>query len=121
MNQAKVTVTLKSDSGRIKISVWASSIEEAKEKVLRDQNAPLSAILSAKVERPSIWDIKRLTAESSPYFFSRSTLRFFQQKVSDFSVYRNGPDSFVIAANSWGGNVTKRIFNPFTRTLEQPA
>ena len=43
----KVIVKLKHDTGTIKISVWANSIEEAIEKVLKSENAPRSAVISA--------------------------------------------------------------------------
>jgi len=63
MNQAKVSVTLKSDSGRIKISTWASSLEGAKKNVLRTQTDPESAVLSVRVQRPTISDISYQPAQ----------------------------------------------------------
>lgn len=32
----------------------------------------------------NIYDIKRLTAETEPYFFSRDTMRFFWSNVKRF-------------------------------------
>jgi hypothetical protein len=43
----KVIVKLKHDTGTIKISVWANSIEEAVNKILQSENAPRSAVIHA--------------------------------------------------------------------------
>lgn len=115
---SKVIVKLKHDTGTVKISVWANSIEEAINKVLQYENAPNSAVIYAKVTPHTIHDIKRETAESSPYFFSTQTLKFFKQKLSSFSVKRYGNDKFYIYANYPGGT-TQRIYNPFTKELER--
>ena len=34
----------------------------------------------------TIYDIKRLTIETSPYYFSKDTLEFFGQTMKDFEV-----------------------------------
>jgi hypothetical protein len=115
--QAKVIVKLKHDKGTVKISTWASSTDEAKRKVCDSENAPLSSVMYAKVDKPTISDIKRLTEESAPYFFTRKTLNFFKQKMSDFSVTRYNDDMFYISARHPHG-ITERIFNPFTNTLQ---
>jgi hypothetical protein len=114
MHTTKVIVCLKSDLGRVKIGVWASSLEEAKERVLRDQNAPESAVIYCRVAPLSIYDIKNRV--EGP-FFSRSTMRFFKQTLKSFSVYREGDGLFRIAAPSFGGHFTKRVYNPFTNKL----
>ena len=116
--QVKITVKVKHDNGTAKINVYASSIDEAKDKVMKSENCPLSAIIYAKVAPLTIYDIKILSEDSSPYFFSRKTLHFFKQTVGSFKVNRWGNDKFYIYARSFGGNTTERIFNPFTNELE---
>ncbi len=114
----KIIVKLKSDNGAIKVTTYAASIEAAKEIVCSQQNAPKEAIVYAKVAPVSIYDIKRLSESSAPYFFTRKTLKFFKQKMSDFSVNRFGDDKFIISAPMPYG-LTQRIFNPFTNELNQ--
>jgi hypothetical protein len=118
MNLVKVIVKVKNDKGVVKFINWATSLENAIDNICKAENAPLNAIQYAKVAPLTIYDIKRLSEEKSPYFFSRKTLNFFKQKVSDFKVSRIGNDKFYIYANSFGNNVTERIFNPFTNELE---
>ena len=65
----------------------------------------------------TIHDIKRLTSETSPYFFSRDNMKFFGQTLKDFKVSKIDETHFLIQASSWGG-VTKRIFNSKTNELE---
>jgi hypothetical protein len=36
----------------------------------------------------TIYEIKRRTAETEPYFFSRASMRFFHQTLKDFKVYK---------------------------------
>jgi len=117
MATAKVILKLKHDKGTAKIPVWANSIDEAINKVINSENAPKSAIIYAKAETPTIYDIKRLTEDTAPHFFTRKTMRFFNQKLSDFSVTRYGNDKFLISAKRPYGS-TERIFNPFTNELE---
>ena len=80
MATAKVILKLKHDKGTAKIPVWANSIDEAINKVINSENAPKSAIIYAKAETPTIYDIKRLTEDTAPHFFTRKTMRFFNQK-----------------------------------------
>jgi len=115
--KAKVIVKLKHDNGTQKISVWATSIENAIETVLKAENAPKISVIYAKVAPLKINDIKRLSAENAPYFFARSTMRYFKQKMSDFSVTRKGDSEFYIFARSPFGK-TERVFNPFTGDLK---
>lgn len=115
--KAKVIVKLKHDNGTQKISVWATSIENAIETVLKAENAPKNSVIYAKVAPLTISDIKRLSAENAPYFFARSEMRFFKQKMSDFSVTRRGDSEFYIFAPRPFGK-TERIFNPFTGELK---
>lgn len=102
----KVIVKLKHDTGKVKISVWANSIEEAINKVLQSENAPNSAVIYAKVTPHTIHDIKR-----NSWFFST-------QKLSSFSVKRYGNDKFYIYA-IYAGVTIQRIYNPFTKQLER--
>ena len=117
MALARVKVKLKHDHGTTGLIVTASSIEEAIQIACNAQNAPASSVISAKVEKPTIHDIKRLTGESAPYFFNRRTMKSFEQKMSDFKVYRHGDDKFLIEAKRPYG-YTRRIFDPFTNKLE---
>jgi len=117
MYQSKVIVKLKHDKGTTKISVWATSLQEAIEKVMESEKAPLNSVVYAKVSPLTISDIKYLSKEKAPYFFNRSTMRMFKQTMRDFSVTRYGNDKFYISAPS-EAHTTKRIFNPFTRELE---
>lgn len=118
MNNVKIVVKLKSDTGTIKINVWASSLDAAKEIVCNAQKAPLNAVICAKVAALTIYDIKRLSEEKAPYFFNIRTMKSFNQTLKSFKVSRLGNDKFYIYAPSFGGNKTERIFNPFTNELE---
>jgi len=63
----------------------------------------------------TIYDIKRLTQESQPYFFSRKTLKFFGQTLKDFKVTKINETQYKIYAPSfWDGKKmgdTVRIFD----------
>lgn len=72
----------------------------------------------------TIHDIKRLTAETSPYFFSRDTLRFFHQTLRSFSVRRCADGRYRIAADMRDSSgrhmgVTERFYNPTTHELDR--
>ena len=66
----------------------------------------------------NIQEIKARTEKSSPYFFSKETMRFFGQGMRDFKVYKELDGKFLIIAKSMHG-VTKRLFNPITNELER--
>lgn len=70
----------------------------------------------------TIYEIKQRTAETSPHFFSRDTLRFFGQCLKDFRVTKHDGEKYLISAPSyWGGKLmghTHRLFNPTTNELE---
>ncbi len=70
------------------------------------------------MERLTIYDIKRLTAETSPYFFSRNTLKFFRQTLRDFRVYKQVDGRYKIIAPMPVGE-TIRYFNPINNELER--
>jgi len=70
----------------------------------------------------TIYDIKRLTSETNPYFFTRETMKFFNQTLKDFSVYKlkNGNYKIVCAShfNKKFMGYTTRIFNIKTNELD---
>ena len=72
----------------------------------------------------TIYDIKRQTRETSPYFFSAETLRFFGQTMDSFDVSKCADGRYFIQApiiDSRGvtmGN-TERYFNPANNELER--
>ena len=69
----------------------------------------------------TIYEIKRLTEKTSPYFFTRDTLRFFGQTMRDFKVYKRKDGKYLITAPCYyNGKVmgeTRRIFDPETNEL----
>ncbi len=70
-----------------------------------------------------ISEIKYRTQETSPYFFTHNTLKFFGQTMKDFRVYKQLDGKFLVTApirNDEGKVIgeTKRLFNPATNELE---
>lgn len=116
MIKNKFIATLQHDGGKSKIYVWATDKSEAIKNICKIENCPEDAILKIYIQKPTISEIKERTFASAPYFFSRSTMRFFGQRMKDFKVYREGENFRIYAANKQG--VTERIFNPFTNKLE---
>lgn len=114
----KVAVTVKHDKGKCNIIVWATSIDEAKQRVINTEGCPLSAIIKAEAVRPTIYDIKRLTSKTSPYYFSRKTMKFFKQSMKDIKVKRIDELNFLIEAFSpLTKDYSKRVFNIVTNEL----
>ena len=77
-----------------------------------------------KNSRLTIYDIKRLTSETSPYFFTSKTLKFFGQTMRSFSVKKQEDGRYLITApvvDRLGRVVgqTKRYFNPINNELER--
>ena len=66
----------------------------------------------------TIYEIKQRTQETSPYFFSYETLKFFKQTMSSFKVYKQEDGRFKIIAPAPYGN-TIRYFNPINNELER--
>jgi len=72
----------------------------------------------------TIYEIKRRTLETAPYFFTAKTLKFFGQTMRSFRVRKQQDGRFLISApmidRFTGRNMgeTKRYFNPETNTLE---
>ena len=71
----------------------------------------------------TIYEIKKRTKETAPYFFNRETMRFFGQRLSDFTVKKQSDGRYKITCPSgenWDGNYqTVRYFNPKNNVLEQ--
>lgn len=72
----------------------------------------------------NIYDIKRLTEQTSPYFFSRKTLKFFNQTMRDFKLKKQADGRVKIQApmKDHAGNYvgkTVRYFNPSTNNLDR--
>ena len=72
----------------------------------------------------TIYDIKARTAETSPYFFTRDTLRFFHQTMRMFSVRKQSDGRYRITApmrDHDGRHMgeTVRYFNPLNNELER--
>lgn len=71
----------------------------------------------------TIYEIKEKTQTTSPYFFSRDTLKFFHQTMSMFHVKKQSDGRFFIYApmRDHSGRIvgqTKRYFNPVNNELE---
>jgi hypothetical protein len=65
----------------------------------------------------TISQIKKLTAETEPYYFSRKTMRWWGQRMSDFSVSKCEDGRYLIQAPSKYGE-SVRYFNPSNNELE---
>ena len=69
----------------------------------------------------TIYEIKRRTHETAPYFFSRGNMRFFGQTLKDFSVRKMKDGRYRISApirdNGEVIGYTVRIFDPKTNRL----
>lgn len=72
----------------------------------------------------TIYDIKRLTESTAPYFFDRKTLKFFHQRMKDFSVIRyfsSGLYCITAPMKDHSGKqvgMTIRYFNPLANKLQ---
>lgn len=71
----------------------------------------------------TISEIKQRTLETSPYFFSRDTMKFFHQTMRDFKVKKQPDGRFLITAPMRDNEykivgLTKRFFNPVNNELE---
>ena len=75
--------------------------------------------------RPTIYDIKCRTQDSSPYFFERKTLKFFGQTMKSFTVKKLSETEYSLTAGMFDHSgkyvgMTNRIFNTTTNKLERP-
>jgi hypothetical protein len=70
----------------------------------------------------TIYEIKRLTTETAPYYFTPRTMKFFGQTLRSFKVGKMPDGRFRIAAPMrTGGRVvgeSVRYFNPVNNQLE---
>lgn len=65
-------------------------------------------------KRLTIYDIKYAVSEKSPYFFSRKSMRFFNQTLRDFHV-RKSPSGkiFIFAPSTWDNRLMGYTFREF--------
>jgi hypothetical protein len=71
----------------------------------------------------TIQEIKRLSSITAPYYFSKSSLKFFGQRMSDFKLKKQTDGRILISApmrNSEGKIIgrSERYFNPMNNKLE---
>ena len=69
----------------------------------------------------NIYEIKEKTKETEPYFFSKETLHFFGQILSDFTVKKQSDGRYRIKGicrNAPLKHYTIRFFNPINNKLE---
>jgi len=72
----------------------------------------------------NIYEIKNRTQETSPYFFSSKTLKFFGQTMRSFKTKKQADGRIYIFAPMLDRNTgrqvgtTERFFNPQNNTLE---
>jgi hypothetical protein len=74
-------------------------------------------------KRLTIYEIKKRTAKTNPYFFSRKTMEFFGQTLKDFRIHKQADGRYRIEAPTYRGpdklnRPTVRYFNPSTNGLD---
>ena len=63
-------------------------------------------IENGKKSRLTIYDIKAFTVEKQPYFFTRDSMRFFNQTMKMYSIkYSPKGRVFIYAPSYWFGNL----------------
>jgi len=77
----------------------------------------------------TIYEMKRETLTTSPYYFDRETMKFFGQTMKDFRVVKQYDGRYKISAPMYStdyatGNKTRmgesvRYFNPENNELER--
>lgn len=73
----------------------------------------------------TIYEIKRATSETAPYFFTRKTLQFFGQTMRSFKVNKQNDGRTRISApmidktNGRNMGETVRYYNPNNNILER--
>jgi hypothetical protein len=70
----------------------------------------------------TIYEIKRRTSETSPYYFARDTMRFFGQTMKSFRIHKCEDGRYQISAPVYFResivNTSVRFFNPENNKLE---
>ena len=71
----------------------------------------------------TIYEIKRRTEDTQPYFFTRNNLKFVHQTLKMFSVTKYDTNRYLISAprrdrNGRKMGYTQRLFNTVTNRLE---
>lgn len=71
----------------------------------------------------TIYEIKRRTEETAPYFFTRKTMKFFNQTLKGYSVNKTECNRYFITCAMRDNNgqhmgTTERYFNPVNNKLE---
>lgn len=66
------------------------------------------------MKTPTIYEIKYAIQVKSPYFFTRDSMRFFNQTMRDFHV-RKSPSGkiFIYAASYWDNRLMGYTFREF--------
>lgn len=67
----------------------------------------------------TIYEIKRRTQETSPYYFSRDTMKFFGQTLKSFRVVKQVDGRYWVCAKRKNGGYSIRYFNPENNELER--
>lgn len=80
-------------------------------------------VLTNTIKTMTIYQIKQLTAETAPYYFSKDSMRFFGQTMKSFKVSKCEDGRYQISApmkDSRGVVMGEsvRYFNPANNTLE---
>jgi hypothetical protein len=67
----------------------------------------------------TIYEIKRRSKEKKPYYFSKDTMRFFNQTLKDFKVCKiDGFNNiYMFWAKSWDNNITQAYFDAITNDI----
>lgn len=65
----------------------------------------------------NIYEIKRRTEQTAPFFFTRKTLQFFGQTMKSFTVKKLSTTKYKISAKRKYGGYTERIFDTESNTL----
>ena len=71
----------------------------------------------------TIYEIKRRTSETAPFFFSCRTMKWFGQTLKDFTVKKQSDGRYLITAprrniDGVSRGETVRYFNPKNNELE---
>jgi hypothetical protein len=75
------------------------------------------------MKKLTIYDIKRLSYNHSPYYFTTKTMKFFKQTLKDFRVTKETNGRYKIEAPMRNSNYkvvgqSIRFFNPLTNHLD---